>query len=233
MMRTLRRTAAAIAVSTAALGIAASAASAGELSASGSVVTYQAYAGETNHVTVSQAGSDVTVSDTAGVDLGVGCTGNPRHCELAGVSKVIVNLGNGNDSLSASAVDSPMEVDGDAGDDTILAGAANDVVYGSTGDDTLSGSLGNDHLLGNTGDDRLNGNAGNDTLEGGDGNDTLDGGAGVDKSYGNAGSDVITSVDNTGGEEIDCGWSVFNDDDFAKVDSPDIVRSNCERVQRF
>src|SRR4051812_42823769 len=75
------------------------------------------YAGETNHVTASQIGNDVTVTDTAGVDLGAGCTGNPSHCELAHVSEVRVFLGNGTDSLSASAVDSPMEIDGDAGND--------------------------------------------------------------------------------------------------------------------
>jgi Ca2+-binding RTX toxin-like protein len=233
MMRTLNRTAAALAATIAALGIAASAASAGTLKSDGSTVTYTARAGEINHVNVNQAGDVVTVTDTAGVTLGVGCSGS-GSCDLPnGVDEVVVSLGNQDDSLVAVGVDAPMAIDGDAGSDRILGGANDDEISGSTGDDTLSGSLGADHLLGNTGRDELNGNNGNDTLEGGDGDDTLDGNVGKDTYFGNAGSDTITSIDNVIGEDVDCGSSLFNDDDLAKADSGDTVFSNCERVQRF
>jgi Ca2+-binding RTX toxin-like protein len=233
MTRTLSRTAAALAATVAALGIAASAASAGTLKSDGSTVTYTAKAGETNHVNVNQVGTVVTVTDTAGVTLGVGCSGS-GSCDLpGGVDKVVVSLGNNDDSVVAAGVEAPMEIDGDAGDDTILGGANGDDIDGSTGDDTLSGSLGADKLHGNTGSDELNGNNGNDTLEGGDGDDELNGNTGLDKYFGNAGSDTITSVDSLIGEDVDCGWSVFNDNDLAKADSGDTVFSNCERVQRF
>jgi Ca2+-binding RTX toxin-like protein len=233
MMRTLRRTAAALAATTAALGIATSAASAGTLSSDGSTVTYSAKAGEVNHVNVNQVGNVVTVTDTAGVTLGVGCSGS-GSCDLPnGVDKVVVSLGNQDDSIVAVGTDAPMEIDGNAGDDTILGGSVDDDIFGSAGDDTLSGSLGGDHIRGNTGEDTLNGNAGNDVLEGGDGNDTLQTSTGSDDFFGNAGSDTIDSVDGLGGEEVDCGSSLFNDNDFARVDVNDVVRSNCERVQRF
>jgi hypothetical protein len=117
MMRTLSRTAAALAATTAALGLAASAASAGTLKSDGSTVIYTAKLGETNHVNIIQVGNVVTVTDTAGVTLGVGCSGSGT-CDLpGGVDKVVVGLGNLDDSLTASGVDAPMEIDGDAGSD--------------------------------------------------------------------------------------------------------------------
>ena len=57
-----------------------------------------------------------------------------------------------------------LEAHGGAGNDTITAGAGNDVIWGDAGDDTLTGSAGNDVLVGGTGSDRLVGSAGHDIL---------------------------------------------------------------------
>jgi hypothetical protein len=89
-----RRIAAAIAVALVALGIMAAAASAGTLSASGGVVTYNAKVGEANRVTVTQSvvnGNDsITVKDGgAKVTAGAGCTGAPVHCDLGKLTKVV------------------------------------------------------------------------------------------------------------------------------------------------
>src|ERR1044071_7400808 len=112
MMRTLRRTAAALTITAAGLGLAASAASAGTLSmdASTGIVTYDADVGETNHVTITQTLGAVTVTDTAGVELGVGCTGggaiSDPHCDVLRPREIRVYLGNKDDTLDASAVSS-------------------------------------------------------------------------------------------------------------------------------
>ncbi|KUG21538.1 hemolysin-type calcium binding protein [hydrocarbon metagenome] len=50
------------------------------------------------------------------------------------------------------------------GDDTINAGAGNDVVYGQEGDDTINGGAGDDILSGGTGNNILNGGSGADTF---------------------------------------------------------------------
>jgi len=273
MMRTLRRTAAALTITAAGLGLAASAASAGELSMDPStgIVTYDAYAGETNHVTITQTLGSVSVSDPAGVDLGVGCTGgvgtSPPHCDVLRPREIRVFLGNEDDTLDAAAVFSRMYVEGNWGDDDITTGSApdtvygglgadtihsrdgGDIVYGEEGEDILSGSNGNDELHGGTardqmlggagaddmfgdgGDDNMNGADGIDELHGGSDDDTINGGPDADTFFGEAGSDTITSLDQLDGENVDCGASLF-DDDFAHVDNGDIVRSNCDRVQR-
>src|SRR5262245_54984796 len=121
MMRTLRRTAAALAMTTAALGIAASAASAGTLrmDANG-VVTYDAKVGETNDVTITQTLGSVTVSDSEEVELGIGCTRNGNslrsgRCDILRPREIRVYLGNKDDTLDASAVTSRMYVEGNGG----------------------------------------------------------------------------------------------------------------------
>lgn len=71
-------------------------------------------------------------------------------------------------------------VHGTAGDDRLVAGAADAVLRGDDGNDRLTGGAGADRLAGGAGDDVLTGGAGNDTLDGGTGADRLAGGAGND-----------------------------------------------------
>ncbi|GIT90467.1 hypothetical protein JANAI62_00510 [Jannaschia pagri] len=77
--------------------------------------------------------------------------------------------GAGNDSLL-----------GRDGDDLLTGGADNDTLRGGRGDDTLNGDSGSDRLEGDDGDDRLSGGSYADTLRGGAGDDTLDGGTNFD-----------------------------------------------------
>jgi Ca2+-binding RTX toxin-like protein len=93
-----------------------------------------------------------------------------------GTFTVIVNGGDGNDSLTVLAnIDEVAAVglDGGPGDD---------VLTGAESNDTLNGGEGNDRIVGAGGADVLNGGAGNDTLvwNNGDGSDTLNGDAGND-----------------------------------------------------
>ena len=69
---------------------------------------------------------------------------------------------------------------GTNGDDTISAGAGNDVVCGRGGDDVIFGRNGADHLQGGDGDDVVRGNRGQDILYAGTGSDRLLGGQGKD-----------------------------------------------------
>jgi Ca2+-binding RTX toxin-like protein len=61
-------------------------------------------------------------------------------------------------------VPTPVVLNGDSGNNTLVGGA---------GDDTLSGFQGRDHLTGGAGNDQLAGGTGADTLVGGAGNDTF------------------------------------------------------------
>ena len=180
----------------AALGVTAAGASAGTLSASGSTVTFKAKAGETNRVKITQTGNSVEVTDNAVIPTaGAGCTGVPVHCDLARLTEVVVDLGNKNDTLDASAVQVKLDVDagsGDddlttgshaddvdlgSGDDSIDAGDGNDTIDGETGVDFIHGQKGADDIFGGAADDHLFGEDGNDDLRGNDGEDHLTGGA--------------------------------------------------------
>ncbi|MDE6210209.1 MAG: hypothetical protein K2M73_11135 [Lachnospiraceae bacterium] len=61
------------------------------------------------------------------------------------------------------------------GDDTVNAGAGDDIIYGEEGNDTINGGSGNDILVGGVGNDVLNGGDGADTyiFNIGDGTDTI------------------------------------------------------------
>ena len=65
-------------------------------------------------------------------------------------------------------------LNGNGGDDTVLAGDGNDRLFGGGGDDSLNGSIGNDTISGQGGNDTLVAGTGGDRLVGGDGNDLLD-----------------------------------------------------------
>ncbi|MGL5011164.1 MAG: choice-of-anchor L domain-containing protein, partial [Paracoccaceae bacterium] len=100
------------------------------------------------------------------------------------------------------------------GNDTILAGAANDIAYGGSGadsidvgdgNDTVGAGMGNDTVFGGAGNDYVELNqgndafgtfgvdsAGNDTVYGGLGNDSIIGGNNDDVLYGDAGNDTLS-----------------------------------------
>lgn len=107
----------------------------------------------------------------------------------------LITAGAGNDRVLIRCEETirrfEMEVDGEAGNDTlqIAAGVAN--LYGGEGDDSLQGSDADDYLDDAIGNNTLNGMGGNDSLIGGDGNDVLLGGDGDDILQGLGGNDTL------------------------------------------
>ena len=95
-----------------------------------------------------------------------------------GTRTVIVNAGEGNDSITLVAKTTELAssgINGDGGDD---------VLTGADSNETLTGGDGNDRLVAGKGDDVMDGRAGNDTLvwNQGDGSDTAIGDLGNDVS---------------------------------------------------
>ncbi|MDB5322156.1 MAG: Ca2+-binding protein toxin-related [Phycisphaerales bacterium] len=134
------------------------------------------------------AGDDVIV--VGGKSSAISVTINGRlmtGSPFAGVTKVIVNAGDGNDSVTLSRLFINATANGGFGDDTLIGTAADDVLNGEAGNDSLEGGAGNDNLLG------------------GDGNDTLTGGAGVDVFHGEGGNDVLNAIDGIGDAVLDGG----------------------------
>lgn len=142
------------------------------------------------------AGNDtLTVDDLAGTTIGNG-----------GIN---ASLGGGNDQLDASLATTAVNVDGQAGNDTLTTGAGDDTLTGGDGTDLLdlrsvnanvtvdlaggtvtSNQSGTDQVAtiedvrAGGGNDALTGDAANNDLVGGEGNDTIDGGAGDDNLIG-------------------------------------------------
>jgi len=121
------------------------------------------------------AGNDhVTIASNNGV---VTMTGLPAqvtvsHGELD--DEIVVNGGDGNDTIDASGVQSGnphMTLDGGAGNDAITGGKDGDLIFGGDGHDLLKGGDGADTIDGGQGDDVITGGLGDDVLGGGDGAD--------------------------------------------------------------
>ena len=136
-----------------------------------------------SHLKLTLTGSQ-SLQLSAGVDGRVialinGAANSTAKTFLASELRMLtITGGTGANRIDLSAVQpakfvnlSRVNVDGGAGNDTLI---------GSGVSDSLLGGAGNDSLLGGGGNDLLDGQAGLDTLTGGAGNDTLDGGVGVD-----------------------------------------------------
>jgi Ca2+-binding RTX toxin-like protein len=100
----------------------------------------------------------------------------------ADVRGVVLDGGDGNDSLVLGV--------GMIGSQ-LLGGGGNDTLIGSDGDDTISGGTGRDRMLGGGGDDHIGGAGVNDLLDGGSGADWLWGEAGDDLLFGGNGNDHL------------------------------------------
>ncbi|MCX7417988.1 MAG: hypothetical protein NT013_00415 [Planctomycetia bacterium] len=99
----------------------------------------------------------------------------------SGVTKVVADMGDGNDLFDAHLLKGvKVDVKGADGNDTLYAGSAGGTLDGGDGDDKLIGNIAAETLLGGEGADTLDAGAGDDRLVGGDGNDALTGGDGHD-----------------------------------------------------
>ena len=110
-----------------------------------------------------------------------------------------VSGGDGNDLItvdeSRGTISVPLELHGNAGNDTIIGSSNADTIYGNQGNDLLWGCDGNDSISGGIGDDTIRGLAGDDTLDGNSGNDKVFGGSGNDLISGGIGDDYLCGRD--------------------------------------
>ena len=138
--------------------------------------------GAADNVTVSVSGGllvhgQATGGLNSGLDWNSAVAGD-QTVPADGTRTVIVNGGDGSDSVTVIARAAELArsgLNGDGGDD---------VLTGPDSNDTLTGGDGNDRLVAGKGDDAMNGGAGNDTLvwNQGDGSDRATGDAGNDGS---------------------------------------------------
>jgi len=77
---------------------------------------------------------------------------------------MMVNLGDGDDSVDFSSSATAVTVRANGGNDLVVGSAQNDAMNGGVGNDRLDGGNGNDTLDGGVGNDRLSGSEGNDTF---------------------------------------------------------------------
>jgi Ca2+-binding RTX toxin-like protein len=103
-------------------------------------------------------------------------TPDTQDRDVAGAN-IVIRGGGGADILNAAGLGNTynsLDIQGDAGDDTITGGGKGD---------PLSGGEGDDRVVGNPGGDTMTGGNGNDVLvwNNGDGSDTMDGDAGNDE----------------------------------------------------
>ncbi|MHC5541535.1 calcium-binding protein, partial [Singulisphaera rosea] len=89
-----------------------------------------------------------------------------------------------------------MEIDGGAGNDTLIGGGGLNTMWGDEGDDLLIGGKATNELHGGDGKDTLLGGAGADALFGETEDDILVGGGGSDFLYGGDGNDFIIGDSN-------------------------------------
>jgi hypothetical protein len=129
--------------------------------------------GELNGVTIHAEpfGAVIDVSDSGAPDtMGAGSrcapTGAPGavSCEAAGVARIDVDLGDGDDY---GTLETMLPVH-------LLGGDGADVIYGGLGDDLIETGPGDDQVFGDEGNDRVLGDTGRDTLDGGPGDDSLE-----------------------------------------------------------
>lgn len=191
----------------------------------GGVLTVLAAPGEANRVDVDVAPNGrIEISDDAGAPtvLGAGCSDpddeGVAYCDRAGVSRLLIDTGDLDDSVSVGEVGVPVEVRGGDGNDSLQTSSGDDVLDGGAGNDTLDAGAGNDTLTGGAGDDQLSAGVGDDSVDAGDGTDTVDGDLGDDRIDGGAGADQIDGA--AGNDMIHAG---DGDDQVSGSDGDDTI----------
>ena len=205
---------------------------------------FSAGSGESNNVTVAAAGVDLELTDTAAVPtltsgaalLGCSVAGNTIVCPEAGVTRVTIEVHDGNDrvtidpSVGTSSVVSSIVVEGGSGDDvitnnsTVAATASYEAAAASVsvdlgagvasqdgdgGQDTLTGI---ENVIGSAQSDLLMGDANDNVLQGGGGNDTLEGRGGNDTLDGGSGNNTAGYEAAAASVSVDLGAGVASQD---------------------
>ncbi len=131
---------------------------------SGGVLSFTAGAGQRNNVTVTRfidAGvpkyrltdpystSTTTQQSGSRINPGTGCTrvnDTTVKCAVAGITRIVLNGGDQNDSLNAGTIVIPVTLDGAAGLDILTGGTAGDSLIGGTAADAFTAGTGNDTI---------------------------------------------------------------------------------------
>lgn len=184
-----------------------------------------------NTLTVKRSGANVEFSDPtveAGLDPGPCAPGEVTDdanawlvqvfCPAAGATRVRIDLGDREDSLTAT-VDLPLAVLGGTGADKLTAGGAADSLAGGDGDDVVNAG---------GGDDQVNGGDGDDEIDGGPGADVVEAGLGVDTVAGGDGADDLRVRDGVA-DTVRCGAG----EDKVDADTLDDLALDCEDVRRL
>jgi Ca2+-binding RTX toxin-like protein len=193
------------------------------------------------------AEGDDTLNGGPGGDVVLGGAGN----DVIHGGDPLLPGADGPDTLDGGAGKDSLA--GDDGDDLLVGGPGPDVLHGGAGVDTADYSAANSPVTitldgqpndgepgendnfgadvesasGGAENDFLAGDSRTNVLNGGSGDDFIEGGAGSDHLNGNDGNDAIDARD--GVRDIaNCGRGF----DVAIVDEGDVVRDNCERVDR-
>ena len=112
-----------------------------------------------DHVTINKAGSVYKVH----ADFLT--TGNFRDVPVAGITRIVVQVCDGDDHVTISGgISLPALIDGGEGDDHLNGGNGPNIILGGGGDDHINGGSGRDILIGGVGADRLVGNGDEDIL---------------------------------------------------------------------
>ena len=208
-------------------------------------------AGEASAMTVSAEGEELVFEDPEAMlnASGLECPTQDDHeirCINLGFFSLTAQLGGGDDALRVD--DSAFNVgtilvaslSGEAGKDTLTAGAPVLLLFGGDGDDQLDGR-GNgdgflvggsgvdviqggpakDEMAGNDGNDHLFGGSGPDIVKGDEGNDELHGGPDADAMFGGSGADTVTGDE--GPDRLDNPTPAEAANDQSATDGPDTI----------
>ncbi|MER6222433.1 hypothetical protein ACWCYL_35950 [Streptomyces sp. 900105755] len=124
----------------------------------GSLVGLQARAGVNNVVTASTSTGRLILKDTTGIAIGPGCTrvdANTADCGSAlTVTRLAVQLGDGNDTFDGSTANVSTTVDAGTGTDSVTTNGRSDTVgvEDNTGGDTVDCGDGTDTVFADPGD---------------------------------------------------------------------------------
>jgi len=116
------------------------------VSVTGASLRVTAAPGELNRVAIAPVTGALAVTDTgAPLQAGEGCAvaGAAVQCASLALLDVTVELGDGNDTLTSTAV-LPLVVTDGVGNDTLTGGPAADTFHASPGADSYAGGGGND-----------------------------------------------------------------------------------------
>jgi len=200
-------------------GVAGAAPAPGTAQVVGDALYFYAGSGGANLLMISPLSENrFYVQDSIRFTLGsgsAGCTqtdGWSVTC-LPAITRVIVDLGDGNDEFHSYSDRVYSSVKGGYGSDQLWGWLGPEALLGGPDDDELYGLSGVDRLWGDEGNDLIEGHDGLDYLWGGTGNDTMNGGADSDVMYGEAGTDWLSG--GAGPDDLDGGpgaGSVRGDD---------------------